>query len=536
MDMIDIKTRLTAVLLAAILLLSGCAETNTSSGAVVIDGGTYSTTAPKDETPDELTSISEIHEQTTASDIEEATDTTTVTSDTTEPTSEAVTTPPETSAPASEIVTPPPETSAPVTSETTSETTASTASITETSESTPTATTPVETTTKTPETTAPISPTEVFAPNSYKALNYSEVKGVWLSYLELNIMLNGKTEKQFRTNIAQAFDNAVLLGLNTVYVHVRSFSDAFYKSELFPWSSFVTGTLADTPDFDPLEIMLEEAHSRKLSFQAWINPLRGCTVSSITAYPDSYALKKWHNDAATKGKYVVPVGSYYFLNPAYNDVIKLITDGAAEIVSKYDVDGVHIDDYFYPTTDASFDSSAYSESSYTTLSTFRFANCDKLVKGLYDAVKSVNTSALFGVSCQGSIENNYNNMYADVEKWCGTKGYTDYIAPQIYYGFNNSTQPYETCVSRWQELVKDSGIPLIAGLSVYKVGAVDEWAGAGKYEWQTDTEILKRQLDYIRGKSNYGGVILYSYNSIYSPSADTKASVDKEIKAFKDAL
>lgn len=371
--------------------------------------------------------------------------------------------------------------------------------------------------------------------NSYSALNHADVKGVWISYIELADMLTGKSESAFRKAIGAAYDNCVLLGINTVYVHVRSHGDAYYKSSLFPWSKYVTGTLGAAPDFDPLEIMLSEAHSRGLSFQAWINPLRACAVSELSG-ESGYPIYTWANGAYTAGKYVVKVGSYYYLNPAYDEVLKYIAAGAAEIAANYDVDGVHIDDYFYPTTDASFDSSAYAASGYSTISSFRLANCDRLVSGLYGAVKAANPSALFGVSCQGSIENNYNQMYADVKKWCSQSGFTDYIMPQIYYGFNNSAQPYGRCAAEWDALAQSGGIPLIIGLSVSKIGLEDTWAGAGKTEWITDKNILSRQYTEALGQRSYGGICLYSYRSIFAPESSVKSQVDSEIAALKAAM
>lgn len=378
-------------------------------------------------------------------------------------------------------------------------------------------------------------PTPVYGSSSYTALNYSQVKGVWISYIELAEMLTGQSESGFRSAIGKAYDNCVSLGLNTVYVHVRSHSDAYYKSELFPWSKYCTGTLGKAPDFDPLEVMIEEAHSRGLSFQAWINPLRACGTGEISAH-SGYKTGAWANSADTKGKYIVAVNGTYYLNPAYTEVTDYIACGAAEIVSRYDVDGLHIDDYFYPTTDSSFDSSAYSASVYSSLSDFRFANCDRLVSSLYSAVKSANPTALFGVSCQGSMENNYNQMYADVKKWCGGSGYVDYIMPQIYYGFDNSSQPYLTCAAQWNETAASGGIPLIVGLSASKIGLEDTWAGAGKYEWINGENILARQLSGAEALSSYGGVCLYSYRSVFTPESGVKAQTEKEIAAFKAEL
>lgn len=360
--------------------------------------------------------------------------------------------------------------------------------------------------------------------NTYKTLNYSEVRGVWISYLEISSMSSG-SESAFRSSIGAVFDNCVSMGLNTVYVHVRSHGDAYYDSDYFPKTKHISG------NFDALKIMVDEAHKRDLSFQAWINPLRMCEVSDIER-ENGYPIYNWKNE----GTRLVQVGSYYYLNPAYSDVIELISNGAREIVANYDVDGLHIDDYFYPTTETYFDSAAYQNSSYTSLSDFRFANCDKLVSGLYSAVKSANSNALFGVSCQGSLENNYNQMYADVKKWCSNYGYTDYIMPQIYYGFSNSAQPYSKCLSTWNTIAQNGKIPLIVGIAVSKIGLEDTWAGAGKTEWITDSEILKRQFCEAFEQPSYGGVCLYSYKSIFAPDSSVKSQVDKEISALKAAM
>lgn len=360
--------------------------------------------------------------------------------------------------------------------------------------------------------------------NSYKALNYKEVKGVWISYIEISEMASSSASV-FRKSIGAVYDNCKALGINTVYVHARSHGDAYYSSELFPYTKYVSG------GFDALEIMVEEAHKRGLSFQAWINPLRVCSASD-TSRENGYPIGNWLGG----GTRAVKVGSYYYLNPAYDDVIKLIADGAAEITANYDVDGLHIDDYFYPTTDASFDSAAFKESGYSTISDFRFANCDKMVSTLYKAVKSANPSAVFGVSCQGSIENNYSSMYADVKKWCAGSGYLDYIMPQIYYGFNNSVQPFEKCVKRWDELAASGNIPLIVGLSVSKIGLEDTWAGAGKSEWVTDSDILRRQFLESCEQQYYGGICLYSYRSIFSPESSVKSKVEDEITALKAVM
>ena len=402
-------------------------------------------------------------------------------------------------------------------------------------------TTPHSTVTTTPKTTVTTTQAAVehtpseFGSRSYSAVNYSEVKGIWISYIELAALLQGQSKEGFRSNIAAVYENCADLGINTVYVHVRSHSDAYYRSELFPWSKYVTGTLGKDPGYDPLEVMISEAHKRGISFHAWINPLRACGCSDISSY-GSFPVYTFAKGDGMAGKYAVNVNGTYYLNPAYDEVTELIAAGAAEIVSNYDVDGLHIDDYFYPTTDASFDSAAYSASGYSSLSDFRFANCDRMVKELYSAVHSANSTAKFSVSTQGRIENNYNQLYADVRKWCTTPGYADIMIPQIYYGFENSAAPYQSALDEWDALAKQGGIPLIAGLSVSKVGCEDTWAGSGKYEWVNNSDIISRQAAAAKKCSSYGGIALYSYRSVFQPESSVSKQVKKEITALRDIL
>lgn len=370
--------------------------------------------------------------------------------------------------------------------------------------------------------------------NSYRALNYSEVKGVWISYLELSSILTGKTEGQFTRSIREVYANCADMGLNTVYVHVRSHGDAYYKSDYYPWSKYVTGTFGQAPDFDPLTIMIDEAHSAGLSFQAWINPYRLCAVSDMKLVSAEYPTGNWY--LTSDGDRVAAEGSYYYLNPGYVEADELIAAGVKEIVTKYNVDGIHIDDYFYPTTDKAFDSKVFAASGYSSLSRFRTDNCTKMVKALYKAVKECNSTALFGVAPQGNISNNYDYMYADVKTWCADGEYIDYIMPQIYFGFKNSGQPYETVLSDWQSMVTGTGVKLIPGLGVYKIGNEDSYGGStGRYEWQTDSEIIKRQIEASQNKANYGGFVLYSYNHVFNPDSNAYAK-ETEMAAVKNYI
>lgn len=404
--------------------------------------------------------------------------------------------------------------------------------VTETTTTTQTVTKPPQTDTPTKEDVTDY-PSEL-PQNSYTALNHKTVHGVWIWYSELYPILTGKTKSQFEMGIGEYYDNCLSLGINTVFVHVRPFGDALYKSDYYPWSEYCTGYIGVAPDYDPLEVMIEQAHKRNISFHAWVNPLRCYYYDDITQVSGNYLTRKWYNEK--NGDYIVNVNNHWWLNPAYDEVRELVALGAAEIVSKYDVDGVHIDDYFYPTTDLSFDSIAFSASGYSSLEQFRLDNCTKMVDEMYKAVKAHNPTALFGVSAQGNVTNNREQLYADVEKWSSERGYVDYMAPQIYYGFENSGQPFADVVEQWDEMLAGTGKELIPGLAVYKIGTEDTWAGSGKYEWINDTEILKRQIEKSRTANAYAGVILYSYQFIFTPDSSISSAVQKEIAAIKPLL
>ena len=374
-----------------------------------------------------------------------------------------------------------------------------------------------------------------YGTNGYSALNYSEQKGIWISYLEYSSAMMNKSAKEFRSTIGGYFDNVKALSFNTVYIQVRAFGDAYYRSELFPTGDRYNGTIGAKLSYDPLEIMVEEAHSRNLSVHAWINPMRLMTDSQLKSLSDSYTIKKWYNDSDKCGKYIVRSDGRWYLNPAYPEVEKLISDGISEIVSGYDVDGIQIDDYFYPTTAASFDSDAYKASGTAkSLSSWRTDNINDMVKRMNKTVHSANPSVLFGISPQGSVSNNYDTLYADVKTWCSSSGYCDYILPQVYFGFDNAALPYEDTIELWSSMTSSGNVKLVIGLAGYKIGAADAYAGTnGKNEWINNSDIISRQIKAAKKLGNYGGVAIFRYGSIFEPESSVAKQVSAELSNIK---
>lgn len=391
---------------------------------------------------------------------------------------------------------------------------------------------PTETTTASAETTfietAVAGVTDIN--NSYSAVNFSEQKGFWITYLEYMSILKNKSEASFKKSVETYFDNISNLGFNTVYVQVRAFGDAYYASSLFPSGEQFNGAIGTKNSFDALQIMIDCAHARGLSLHAWVNPMRLMTAAQIQSIDNSYQIKKWYTN--NNGTYIVETGGRLYLNPAYSEVTDLIAEGIAEIVSNYNVDGIQIDDYFYPTTAASFDKAAYSASGTSlSLSNWRISNVNKMVKKLYSAVHNANDTVMFGISPQGSLENNYDELYADVKTWCAESGYCDYILPQVYFGFENAALPYDKVIAEWSGMVTNRNVKLVIGLAAYKIGAADNYAGqSGRNEWLNNSDIMARQMTSAQKLKNYGGVALYRYGSVFEPTSDVAAQVNKELK------
>ena len=369
------------------------------------------------------------------------------------------------------------------------------------------------------------------APPPAAPVSLDESKGVWLSYLEFDTMLKGKSEGAFRSAIANAFDAIAAEGLNTVIVQVRPFGDALYRSEIFPWSYLCTGTEGVNPGFDPLAIMVEAAHSRGLLLEAWVNPYRVRSSGSTVAMSEDNPASLWLEEGSDA---VISFDGAISYNPGSAEARQLIVDGVREIVRNYDVDAIHFDDYFYPTTSASFDQETYQEQGGgLSLGDWRRENVNKLVRAVYAAVKEEDPSVLFGISPQGNNTINYDSQYIDVAKWVSTSGYIDYICPQIYFGFEHDTRPFQETLESWNEMISSSSVALRVGIGAYKVGTADTWAGGGASEWIDNSDLLARMVEAGREMSHYGGFALYRYDFLFSSPS---GQMEEELANLADIL
>ena len=368
------------------------------------------------------------------------------------------------------------------------------------------------------------------APNP--ALPAGEWRAVWVSYLEWARM-NFSSEETFRAGAAQLLDNCAGLGLNTVLAQVRPFGDALYRSNLYPWSHLCTGVQGQDPGFDPLDVLLQEAHGRGLSVEAWINPYR---LRSSAAVPPNLAET---NLICTHPEWTCTVGEGVYLNPAEPAAAGYVVQGVAELVQNYAVDGIHFDDYFYPTTDEGIDAVQFAASGVSSRTIWRRENVTALVQAVHDAVKAQDPTLRFGISPQGNPDNDEDRQYSDVKAWLAAGGdhaVVDYLCPQVYWGegftlSSGSTRfAFENIVPEWLGYPRAADVALYFGLGAYRIGVGDGGADpdAGT-RWNTG-EALARQVQFLR-EQNAGGWALYRYGSLFDP--DRAAAAEAECAALR---
>ncbi len=342
-----------------------------------------------------------------------------------------------------------------------------------------------------------------------------EMRGVWIPYLSLTLSAEERTESGFHAKIDDMVQRCEKYRINTAIVQVRPFGDAIYPSKLFPWSHILMGEQGKAPGFDPLAYIIRKFHEKNIAVHAWVNPYRISTGKTPSVLSD--------NNPCTEYPTFVYENALYY-DPSSPEVRKLMIDGIAEIVRNYDVDGIQLDDYFYPSEDLEYDKKSYDEYAKSVKSDFlpvsqsewRKTNVNMLVEGIYAKVHSLKEKVVFGIAPQCNFDNN-EKMGADVGVWCSQKGYVDYICPQLYVSNNHPTFPFNPLADRWKATVTDPNIKLYFGLGVYKAGS-----DADSGTWLLSDDNLQKQIEYGR-TVQADGFMLYSYD--YLESDDTQKEV-----------
>lgn len=341
------------------------------------------------------------------------------------------------------------------------------------------------------------------------------LKGAWVSTIfnldwpSAGSYGNQEVQKQ---EYVQLLDELQDMGMNTVFVQVRPSADAFYPSQIVPWSRFLQGEPGAAPDYDPLAFMIEETHARGMKFHAWFNPFRAGTDTKTDTLASNHV-------AVAHPDWIVTSGGKMYINPGIPAARKHIVDAIMEVVKLYDVDGIHLDDYFYPSSGTFDDEQAYASynsKGFSDIDTWRRDNINQFVQQLGKSIHAAKPKVEFGISPFGVWRNKaddstgsdtsasitaYDNMHADVRTWI-RQGWIDYVIPQIYWSLSFNPARYDKLVDWWANEVRGRNVDLYIGHSPYKLGTKE----AG---WSSAQEIIN-QLKYNQNFVEVKGDVFFS--------------------------
>ncbi len=360
-----------------------------------------------------------------------------------------------------------------------------------------------------------------------------KIIATWVTYYEINEMIDQTdSEDELRTIVYNRVSEMKNYAINNIFIHARAFDDCFYESSIYPVSIYCSDENGELK-YDILQIFIDVCKLLNIKVHAWINPYRIRNDTDITNIPHNSLAYKLIKEKSEK---VIITDNTIYYNPSYKEIQAYILDGVKEILEKYSVDGIHIDDYFYPTTDIDIDNIVYNK--YITsggclsLDDFRRENVNLLVSSIYSLVKSYDEDLSFSISPNGDLNKNKNELYADVRLWMTNEGYTDYIIPQIYFGFNNETMAFENTLNAWTS-IPNIKCKLVIGLGLYKSGKTDKYAGNGQNEWTQNSNIVSNQIKMCF-EHNADGFSLYS--SDYLLDFDENIQLNHEIENIINML
>jgi len=357
-----------------------------------------------------------------------------------------------------------------------------------------------------------------------------ELRAAWItSIYNLDWPLNAaSTPAQEQAEFIQRIDEHKATGMNSVFVQVRSQCDAMYPSPFEPWSSYLTGTqgVAPTPFYDPLAFMITETRKKGMEFHAWFNPYRAAAnATSLPGFAASHIAKTNPTWILTATGVNSPFTQQLILNPGAPEVVDYVIQVVMDVVRRYDVDGIHFDDYFYPQNTTFNDDSVYNihNRGIANRADWRRANIDTLMKRLNDSIHSVKPWVKFGVSPTGiwlSLANDavngsntsagatqhYRDLFANSRKWIQSN-WLDYLAPQNYWFIGQTGSDYSILTPWWNN--NAFGRHIYMGMAAYKVGATGENAA-----FLTDRTQIPRQVRLNRSNANVHGSIYYNTASL----------------------
>lgn len=400
-------------------------------------------------------------------------------------------------------------------------------------------------------------------PSDYSETTH-ELRGVWVAtvdQIDISRQLGNTPTaiEKYKNEYLKILDTLQKFKMNAIFFQVRPMNDAFYKSEINPWSRHLIGIEGKDPGWDPLPWLIEEAHKRGIEFHAWLNPYRASGSIDINndgfnRYLDTLddkSFAKQNRDLLVVSEEKVkdsPSVYKILLNPGEPKVRKHIFDTIEEIITNYDVDAIHFDDYFYNDVADSQDNKTYQKAGYNPLGLnkkdWRREQVNILVKGIHDLIEEYNITnndnVQFGISpnamwapgdsncgtqtIEGGHPNtpcwgyySYHDLYADTRKWVREE-WVDYILPQNYFNLGN----YHVILSEWwANEVRGTSVKLYMGLGPYNLGK----EGYGDKQ-------LAMQLRFNKQFPEIEGIVMFSYKSIAYPSNTDMIAGAKSIKDY----
>jgi uncharacterized lipoprotein YddW (UPF0748 family) len=330
-----------------------------------------------------------------------------------------------------------------------------------------------------------------------------QLRGMWLTTVS-NIdwpSRPGLPEEQVKKEYREWLDLAQRRGHNAVFVHVRPAGDAFWQSDYAPWSYYLTGRRdGQAPGWDPMAFMITEAHARNLEFHAWFNPYKASQTGVFAELPQSHPLRahpEWAVAYPAKGK-----GSRLYYNPGIPEARKFVEDSILDAVNRYDIDGVHFDDFFYPYPSGreDFNDAATFKAQGRGINNkadWRRDNVNLLVRETNERIKAAKPWVKFGISPFGIWRNassdplgsptrglqSYDAIYADTRRWVQER-WVDYIVPQLYWHIGFAIADYAKLLPWWSDLVANSPVQLYVGQADYRVGQKGAWRDPAQLDRQ----------------------------------------------------
>ncbi|HEY8363492.1 MAG TPA: family 10 glycosylhydrolase [Tissierellaceae bacterium] len=361
------------------------------------------------------------------------------------------------------------------------------------------------------------------------------LRGVWISTtLNLdwpsvetrNIPDEDQRLERTKAELIEILDKAVEMNINAVFLQVSPEGDAFYKSDIVPWSRYLTGTFGKDPGFDPLQFAIEEAHNRNLEIHAWFNPYR------ISMYTDSATIESLNIEKSVYKEHpdwIRTAHSRLMVDPGIPEAREWVIKRVMEVVENYDIDGIHFDDYFYHEAykgelNDKETFNRYNNGQFSNIDDWRRNNTYLLIKELSEKIRQAKPWVKFGVSPSAVWGNkkdghpdgsntsagvpNYDRSFADTKRWVEEE-LIDYIAPQVYFSFANNYVPYGEIVTWWSNVVKNKNVHLYIGQALYKVNNDTD----SYFKNTKASEEFTRQIKYNIGKPEVIGSIMFRFKN-----------------------